>query len=135
MPTFNKTVSQLTRAELLSATAAFGLDSSGAVTALRARVKAHLKDNEDLMDNPDYVRLFTPAQRALYATYPAPWGGIVVPPAENARSSSPSSDSGSDARELEAPDTGTDSPSDLQALQSLPANTLAQVLDLFVTNG
>lgn len=63
MPTFTKTVSQLTRPDLLSAANVFSLDATGSVAALRARLKAHIDANEHFMGNSNYYPLFSREQR------------------------------------------------------------------------
>lgn len=67
MAHFIKTVSQLTRDELLSAADNFDLSQTGNVTTLRKRVKAHIDANEHYMNNPRYIGLFSRQQRARYA--------------------------------------------------------------------
>ncbi|KAJ7128281.1 hypothetical protein C8R46DRAFT_824588, partial [Mycena filopes] len=71
---------QLNRLQLIAAANEFGLDSTGTNIVLRALLKDHLNNNEDLMDNPDYRPLFSRAQRTQYEAYPAPWGGIETTP-------------------------------------------------------
>ncbi|KAJ6526687.1 hypothetical protein B0H19DRAFT_1275541 [Mycena capillaripes] len=129
MPLFKKTVSQLTRAELLLALGEFDIeDISGNISALRTRLKAHLAANEDLMDNPDYISLFSREQRTRYAEYPPAWGGIGD---DDEDDHPPVSDHGSD-------DSGADDnpPSSalpehdakLQLLSLLPAAMLEKAL-------
>ncbi|KAF8189225.1 hypothetical protein K438DRAFT_1763966 [Mycena galopus ATCC 62051] len=134
MPQFNKTVSQLTRPQLLSALAAFGLDTSGPVTTLCSRLKEYLKDNEDLMDSPEYRPLFSPAQRTQYDTYPPAWGGIEEAPVPDDPliPDNISEDGDPDSPAIEF---GNEQPTDLQVLEGLPSSTLARVVDLFINNG
>ncbi|KAJ7844334.1 hypothetical protein B0H13DRAFT_1908950 [Mycena leptocephala] len=133
MPQFTRTVSQPSRAQLLSAATAFQLDNTGTgVTALRARVKAHIDSHEDLMGDPDYRPLFSPTQRRRYPAYPAPWGGIDATPS-TPRDQSDEDDDLDEADET-PPGTVNQPSSDLQALKSLPSTTLAEVLDLFIQN-
>src|ERR1700742_4070555 len=81
MAQFTKTVSQLSRAELLAVADNFELANTGTVTTLRKRIKSHIDDNEHYMDHPRYAPLFSPQQRARHAARsvsptPPPWGGI-----------------------------------------------------------
>ncbi|KAJ7918100.1 hypothetical protein B0H13DRAFT_2321751 [Mycena leptocephala] len=69
MAHFTKTVSRLSRDELLSAADNFDLAKTGNVTTLRKRVKNHIDANEHYMDNPRYLRLFSPQQRARYDSH------------------------------------------------------------------
>ncbi|KAJ7815762.1 hypothetical protein B0H13DRAFT_2293318 [Mycena leptocephala] len=74
MPAFTKTVSSLSKAELLSAAATFHFDATGSVNDLRARLKAH-------MANPDHAPLFTRRERAEWpgrseSPDPSSWHGI-----------------------------------------------------------
>jgi hypothetical protein len=65
MPAFTKTVSSLSKAELLSAAATFHFDATGSVNDLRARLKAHMAANKAaIMANPDHAPLFTRRERA-----------------------------------------------------------------------
>jgi hypothetical protein len=122
MPQFTKTVSQLSRAQLLSAATAFQLDNTGSVTALRARVKAHIDSHEDLMGDPDYRPLFSPTQRRRYPAYPAPWGCIDATPCTPGDQSDEDDDADDDdldEADETPPGTVNQPSSDLQALKSL----------------
>ncbi|KAJ7436124.1 hypothetical protein FB451DRAFT_1194133 [Mycena latifolia] len=123
--------------ELAGATTAFQLDNTGSVTALRARVKAHIDSHEDLMGDPDYRPLFSPTQRRRYPAYPAPWGGIDATPSTPGDQSDEDDDADDDdldEADETPPGTVNQPSSDLQALKSLPSTTLAEVLDLFIQN-
>ncbi|KAK6995855.1 hypothetical protein R3P38DRAFT_3425598 [Favolaschia claudopus] len=63
MVQFDTTVSQLKRAQLVSAADEFQLDNTGTVVELRKRIKDHIEANLDYMDNPNYARLFPRHQR------------------------------------------------------------------------
>ncbi|KAJ7629254.1 hypothetical protein DFH06DRAFT_1141249 [Mycena polygramma] len=152
MPQFTKTVSQLVRHELLSAAQAFNLDTTGNVTAIRARVKAHIDANEDLMNNTDYHSLFSREQRNRFAALtpnPSTWDGIrssvasstwdgirssvASTPAPSTRAGTASGHSRSQYSVTPAPDSEHEA--NLQYLQNLPPAALSRALGAFLNPG
>ncbi|KAJ7618342.1 hypothetical protein DFH06DRAFT_1363882 [Mycena polygramma] len=140
MPQFTKTVSQLVRHELLSAAQAFNLDTTGNVTAIRARVKAHIDANEDLMNNADYHSLFSREQRNRFAALtpnPSTWDGIrssvASTPAPSTRAGTASGHSRSQYSVTPAPDSEHEA--NLQYLQNLPPAALSRALGAFLNPG
>ncbi|KAJ6502854.1 hypothetical protein C8R47DRAFT_217404 [Mycena vitilis] len=146
MPTFTKTVSQLNRAELVSAANIFNLDAGGLVTILRARIKAHIDENQHYMDNPNYEHLFSRHQRAQYATRartptPPPWNGIGADP-----STPPVSDDGSDEdeddfapaddhRDASTPPAEDEREAHIELLKSLPPAALSRAVNALFNAG
>lgn len=130
MPAFTKTVSQLTRPDLLSAANVFSLDATGSVAALRARLKAHIDANEHFMGNSNYYPLFSREQRAHWdartpSPTPPPWGGF------DTETSPPPEDDGED---LANPGPAIQQPEverqvHIQLLESLPADVLARAIN------
>ncbi|KAJ7619251.1 hypothetical protein B0H17DRAFT_1340801 [Mycena rosella] len=121
MPRFTKTVSQLSRPELLSALTTFAEDTTGSATALRARLKAYIDANEDLMGDTDYWHLFTREQRTRYANRPPtppPWDGIA-----------PNQDAPSPPGPLPSPEPGDELDTQVHLLRSLPVEARARMFD------
>jgi hypothetical protein len=140
MAHFTKTVSQLTRDELLSAADNFDLAQTGNVTTLCKRVKTHIDANEHYMDNPRYVRLFSPQQQARYAAHsasptPPPWGGIGAGTPDSDNSSSESGDSG-DENDIPGHTLSTDLNAERDPqIKHLPPAALTKAIGLLFSNG
>ncbi|KAJ7501372.1 hypothetical protein B0H11DRAFT_2373528 [Mycena galericulata] len=146
MPHFSKTVSQLTRDELVSAANVFDLDTTGSVTALRARVKAHIDDNEHYMGNANYWHLFTRRQRNSWSNRspsptPSSWGGIESETPATPESIAVNLPDSDDNSVLEPPTLVNPSGADIsreaqiQLLQSLPPDSLTRALTTLFSNG
>ncbi|KAK7006802.1 hypothetical protein R3P38DRAFT_2775896 [Favolaschia claudopus] len=140
MVQFDTTVSQLKRAQLVSAADEFQLDNTGSVIELRKRIKAHIEANLQYMDNPDYARLFPRHQRlewdarSHHSPTPPPEGGSGGGGPESQRSQSPDGHgppppNGDD--EDDGPPPGndlTEREAQLQFLQHLPPAILNKAI-------